>query len=160
MSYGDIMAKNYGKEFEQKFKSDFLKLGDCTMDRLYDITTGYKSIKQVSDFIGYKYPNEFYIECKSHRGASIPMANITQYDKLKEKIGITGVRAGVILWLIDKDKVLYIPMSTVKQLKEDGEKSIGIRHLDGYNIKEIPSIKKRVFMDSDYSILLNLKDGE
>ena len=154
------MAKNYGKEFEQKFKEDFLKLEDSTIDRLYDTMNGYKSIKQVSDFVGYVYPNIFYIECKSHRGASIPMGNITQYDKLKEKIGIKGVRAGVVLWLIDKDKVLYIPMSTIKQLKEDGEKSIGIRHLDYYNIIEIPSVKKRVFMDSDYKILKSLKDGE
>ena len=29
-----------------------------------------------------------------------------------------------------------------------------------YNIIEIPSVKKRVFMDSDYSVLLSLKDGE
>lgn len=154
------MAKNYGKEFEQKFKEDFLKLEDSTIDRLYDTMNGYKSIKQVSDFIGYAFPNIFYIECKSHRGASIPMGNITQYDKLKEKIGRKGVRAGVILWLIDKDKVMYIPMATVKQLKEQGEKSIGIRHLEDYNIIEIPSVKKRVFMDSDYTILKSLKEGE
>jgi hypothetical protein len=154
------MAKNYGKEFEQKFKEDFLKLEDSTIDRLYDTMNGYKSIKQVSDFIGYVFPYIYYIECKSHRGASIPMQNITQYDKLKEKIGRKGVRAGVILWLIDKDKVMYIPMATVKQLKEQGEKSIGIRHLEDYNIIEIPSVKKRVFMDSDYTILKSLKEGE
>lgn len=154
------MAKNYGKEFEQKFKEDFLKLENSTIDRLYDVVTGYKSIRQISDFIGYLPYNIFYLECKSHRGASIPMGNITQYDKLKEKIGIPGVRAGVVLWLIDKDKVMYIPMSTVKQMKEDGEKSIGVRHLGSYNIIEIPSVKKRVFMDSDYSILKSLKDGE
>lgn len=154
------MAKNYGKEFEAKFKEDFLKLEDSTIDRLYDVVTGYKSITQIADFIGYKFPLIYYLECKSHRGASIPMVNITQYDKLREKIGKKGVRAGIVLWLIDKDKVLYIPMSTVKQLKDQGEKSIGIRHLGLYNIKEIPSIKKRVFMDSDYSILLDLEDGE
>ena len=154
------MAKNYGKEFEQKFKEDFLKIKDSTIDRLYDVVTGYKSIKQVSDFIGYKFPNIFYIECKSHRGASIPMVNITQYDRLKEKVGIPGVRVGVVLWLIDQDVVMYIPMSTITKLKKDGEKSIGIRHLEDYNIYTIPSVKKRVFMDSDYSILLNLKDGE
>jgi hypothetical protein len=55
---------------------------------------------------------------------------------------------------------MYVPMSTVKQLKESGEKSIGIRHLEDYNIYVVPSTKKRVFMDSDYSLLLNLKDGE
>lgn len=154
------MAKNYGKEFEQKFKEDFLKIDDSTVDRLYDTMNGYKSIKQISDFIGYIHPNIFYIECKSHRGASIPMGNITQYEKLKEKIGIKGVRTGVVLWLIDKDKVMYVPMSTIKQLKEQGEKSIGIRHLENYNIIEIPSVKKRVFMDSDYTILKTLKEGE
>lgn len=40
------MAKNYGKEFEMKFKEDFLKLENSTIDRLYDVTTGYKSMKQ------------------------------------------------------------------------------------------------------------------
>ena len=29
-----------------------------------------------------------------------------------------------------------------------------------YNIIEIPSVKKRVFLDSDYTVLANLKDGE
>lgn len=154
------MAKNYGKEFEQKFKEDFLKIENSTLDRLYDTMNGYKSISQVSDFIGYIYPNIFYLECKSHRGASMPLGNITQYEKLKKKIGIPGVRTGVILWLIDKDTVMYVPMSTITQLKLDGEKSVGIRHLDKYNIKIIPSDKKRVFMDSDYSVLHTLSEGE
>ena len=156
------MAKNYGKEFEQKFKEDWLKsFPDGFLCRLPDQMSGYKTTsKNLCDFIGFNLNTLYLIECKSCRGASIPMGNITQYDKLKEKIGIKGVRVGVVLWLVDKDKVLYIPMSTIKQLKENGEKSIGIRHLTEYNIKEIPSVKKRVFMDSDYSILLNLKDGE
>lgn len=154
------MAKNYGKAFEEKFKGDFLKIEDSSIDRLYDVTTGYKSIKQVCDFIGYVYPNIFYLECKSHKGASIPMTNITQYDSLLKKVGIKGVRSGVILWLIEKDLVLYIPTSTIKQLKQNGEKSIGIRHLSDYNIKVIPSVKKRVFMDSDYTLLTKLEEGE
>ena len=60
----------------------------------------------------------------------------------------------------EKDKVFYIPIKTIKKLKEDGEKSIGLRHLDKYRIIEIPSIKKRIFMDSDYSILTTLEDGD
>ena len=154
------MAQNYGKQFEQKFKEDFLRIPESTCDRLVDVMNGYKSIKNVSDFICYVYPSIFYCECKSHRGASIPMANITQYDNLIKKQGIKGVRAGVILWLIDKDLVLYIPIRVVKELKTLGEKSIGIRHLDEYDIKVIPSVKKRVFMDSDYSVLLNLNEGD
>lgn len=155
------MANNYGKAFEQKFKKDFLKtVPNSTIDRLYDTMSGYKAISQISDYIGYSFPNIFYMECKSHKGASIPFDNITQYSKLLQKVGIPGVRTGVILWLIDKDVVYYIPISTIKQMKKDGKKSVGISAFGTYNIIEIPSIKKRVFMDSDYSVLLNLKDGE
>ena len=155
------MANNYGKAFEQKFKKDFLKtVPNSTIDRLYDTMSGYKAISQISDYIGYSFPNIFYMECKSHKGASIPFDNITQYSKLLQKVGIPGARAGVILWLIDKDVVYYIPISTIKQMKKDGKKSVGISAFGTYNIIEIPSIKKRVFMDSDYSVLLNLKDGE
>ena len=154
------MAVNRGKQFEQKFKEDFLKLPNSTIDRLYDTMSGYKAISQVSDFIAYRYPNIFYVECKSHKGASIPINNITQYDSLLSKVGIMGVRCGVVLWLYEKDVVLYIPIQTVKQLKDDGEKSIGLRHLDNYRIINVPSVKKRVFMDSDYSVLSNLEDGD
>ena len=155
------MSTNYGKAFEQKFKKDFLKtVPNSTIDRLYDTMSGYKAISQISDYIGYSFPNIFYMECKSHKGASIPFDNITQYSKLLQKVGIPGVRAGVVLWLIDKDVVYYIPISTIKQMKKDGKKSVGISAVDNYNIIEIPSVKKRVFMDSDYSVLLSLKDGE
>lgn len=157
---GDFMAYNVGKKFEEKFKIDFLKVDGSTIDRLYDTMNGYKSISQISDFIGYIYPNIYYLECKSHKGASIPIQNITQYEKLKGKVGIPGVRVGVILWLYEKDKVLYVPVSTITELIQDGEKSIGIRHLSEYNIFEIPSVKKITYMDSDYSVLRQLKDGE
>ena len=92
------------------------------------------------------------------KGASIPLANITQYDNLKKKVGIPGVRSGVVLWLYEKDKVFYIPTATITQLKNDGEKSVGLRHINKYRIIEIPSTKLRVFMDSDYSVLLDLND--
>ena len=154
------MAKNYGKAFEEKFKKDFGLLEGSSIDRLFDVVSGYKSIRQVADFICYRYPNIFYIECKSHKGASLPIANITQYENLKKKVGIPGVRSGVILWLYEKDKVFYIPTATVTKLKEDGEKSVGLRHIGKYRIIEIPSVKKRVFMDSDYSILKELDEND
>ena len=154
------MAINRGKQFEDKFKEDFKKLPESSLDRLYDVMNGYKNIKQVSDYIGYLFPNIFYLELKAHKGASLPLSNITQYDNLKHKVGIKGVRSGVVLWLYEKDKVFYIPTSTISKLKKDGEKSVGIRHINDYRIIEVPSIKKRVFMDSDYSILKTLNEGE
>ncbi len=148
-----------GKQFEEKFKCDWKRsFPNGTIERLYDATGGYKDLKNISDFICYNYPYLFFIECKAHKGASLPFINITQYDKLKSKIGIKGVSAGVVLWLYEKDKVMYIPVETIKQMKNDGEKSVGLRSLNKYNIIEIPSNKKRFFMDSDYTVLMNLKE--
>lgn len=74
-----------------------LTMPNSTIDRLYDSTSGYKTISNISDFIGYSYPNIYYLECKSHLGNTWNFVNFTQYDKLKEKVGIPGVRAGVVL---------------------------------------------------------------
>lgn len=92
------MSRDYGKAFEDRFKENFLKtVPNCSIDRIYDTMNGYKSISNICDFIGYSYPNIFYLECKSHKGASIPFEDIPQYDKLVDKVGIPGVRSGVIL---------------------------------------------------------------
>lgn len=46
----------------------------------------------------------------------------------------------------------------MEKMIKNGEKSIGVRMLDQkeYNILTIPSIKKRVFLDSDYKCLLDI----
>ena len=151
-----------GKAFEEHFKEDFKKsFPNGDINRLYDVSMGYANITNVSDFIGYNYPNMFYLECKAHKGASIPFTKISQYDKLLKKAGIKGIRAGIILYLYEKFRVFYIPVKTIEQMKKDGKKSVGIKALEeGYRIIEIPSTKLRIFMDSDYSILENLKEGD
>lgn len=156
------MPKNYGKAFESKFKEDWLKINNSTIDRLYDVTMGYRSISQVCDFIGFVYPNIFYLEIKSIHGNTFPLSNLTQYDKLKNKIGIFGVRCGVVIWFVEHGRVFYVPISTISKMKEDNKKSVNVNKSieEGYNIIEIPSVKKRIFCDSDYSVLLNLKEGE
>ena len=72
------MAANDGKKFEEKLKTDFLKIPGSTIDRLYDTTNGFKSISQVSDFIGYVYPFIFYLEAKSTQGNTFPFGRLTQ----------------------------------------------------------------------------------
>ena len=66
------------------------------------------------------------------------------------------------MWYIDHQTVIYVPISTITKLKEDGKKSVNIKMLstNEYNIKLIPSITKRVFPECDYSVLMELKDGE
>lgn len=157
------MALNRGKQFEIKMKEDFKKsLPSGTIDRIYDSMTGYRTISNICDYIGYSYPYIFYLECKSHNGNTFPFVNLTQYDKLLGKSGIKGVRSGVIIWFIERDKVIYVPVKTIKQMKDDGLKSINITKLEDsdYKYLEIPSIKKRVFLDSDYSILMKTDEGD
>lgn len=153
---------DYGKKFEERFKLDWKNtFPNGSITRLYDVTTGYKSMSTISDFICYNYPYQFFIECKTHKGASFPFTNLTQYDKMIREINKPGVRVGVLLWLYEKDKVYYIPVSTIQQMKLNNEKSVGIRSITaGYNIKEIPAKKLIHFMKCDLSCLMDLQDGE
>ena len=156
------MSTNRGKQWETKVREDFKRtFPNGTIDRLYDPVGGYIGIKNISDFIAYKYPNIFYLECKSKDGNTFPFTNLSQYEKLLGKVGIPGVRTGAIIWFKDHDKVIYIPVKTIKQMKEDGKKSINIKKdLDLYRIFEIPSVKKRVFLECDYTLLSSLQDGD
>lgn len=93
--------------------------------------SGYKvQSRNICDYICFENKTLFLIECKTHSGASIPFDDIPQYDLMKDYVGLPNVRAGIVLWLYEKDiGILYIPISTITKLKEKGEKSIGIRHL-------------------------------
>ena len=156
------MAKSYGKQFELKVRSDLKKIPGISLDRLADNMSGFKNISNISDIIFYKYPFICYGELKSHKGNTFPITNLTQYDKLLVKKGLKGVRAGVILWFIDKDKVCWVPIETFEQLKLDDKKSVNVNMLesDEYKIFEIPSVKKRVFMDTDYNYLFKYWEDE
>lgn len=153
--------ENRGKAFEAKVKEDFLKLPNASIDRLYDTMSGMYGVRNLCDMIGYVYPNIFYLELKSYHGNTFPLADLRQYPKLLPKIGIKGVRVGVVLWFIDHDTVLYIPISSIKKMKDDNKKSINIKMLSEgkYDMIKLPSIKKRVFMDTDYTPLLDMKEG-
>lgn len=49
-------------------------------------------------------------------------------------------------------------------MMEDGKKSIhfvkDLAENSKYKIYKIPSVKKRVFLDSDYTVLTTLQEGE
>lgn len=156
------MANNKGKAFEQKLREDFLKIPGSSIDRLYDPVGGLHGINNICDFIGYVFPCIYYLECKSIQGNTFPLKNLKQFDKLKSKKFIKGVRAGVVIWYINHDRVIYVPIITFEKIKNDGLKSIGIKTIDRdkYFILDIPSVKKRVFMDSDYSVLGTIPEDE
>lgn len=151
-----------GKAFEERFKQGWKKsFPDGFIIRIYDTVGGYLNVKNICDFIGYVYPNIYLLECKAHAGASIPFSQISQIERLKEFVGLPGVRSGVVLYLYEKDKVYYIPIKTIDEMMKDGKKSVGLKAVEeGYRIIEIPSEKIRVFMESDYTILRELNDGD
>ena len=152
------MGENRGKKFENVIKTAFEKVDGVSIDRLHDQTTGFRGSSNICDFIVYKEPYEYYIECKSVHGASLPFSNITdtQWKGLFEKSKIEGVFAGIICWFIDKDVTLFIPIQALQICKYRGWKSIRY-DVNGYkgSIKEIKGKKKRVFFEYDMKEFFN-----
>jgi hypothetical protein len=126
--------------------------------------TGYKETSgNPCDFLCFPGENKlFMIECKEHKGASIPFTAIPQYERLLEYKDFPGVYPGVLLWLSEKDIVMWIGIKEMEKMVNDGKKSIGIKMLEdsSYNIMIIPSEKKRIYLESDYTSLLNFVEIE
>lgn len=155
---------NRGKQFENVIKEAFEKVEGVSIDRIHDQTNGYAGSANISDFIMYKYPHEYYIECKSVHGNTLPFSNITknQWEGLLKKSKIEGVIAGVICWWVDRDVTLFIPIQLLQVEKNLGHKSIrydygscisarevrpnGTRF---FRTHELKGKKKRVFFDYD-----------
>ena len=150
------MAVNRGKQFEEVVREAFEKVSNVSIDRLHDQTTGYKGSQNICDFIVYREPYEYYFECKSIHGASLPFSNITetQWKGLLEKSKIEGVFAGVICWWIDKDVTKFISIQSLQWNKENGYKSLRYDH-NGTSFIEIKGKKKRVFFDYDMEEFFN-----
>lgn len=155
------MTQNRGKQFEDVIRQAFEKIPDISIDRLHDQTNGFKGSQNICDFIVYREPYEYYFECKSVHGASLPFSNITdtQWNGLLEKSKIEGVFAGVICWWVDKDKTMFLPIQILNDLKYNHDyKSYRFDwfHWNGLQKTiEIKGKKKRVFFDYDMEEFLN-----
>ena len=146
------MAVNRGKQFEEIIRASFLAVPNVSVDRLADPTSGYLGIRNVSDFIVYKNPNQYYIECKSVHGNTMPFSNITknQWDGMLEKSKIDGVYAGVIVWFIDHDKTWYIDIQWLEYARKYNQKSVNVvKPWSGLEWLAIHGEKKRIFFDYD-----------
>lgn len=141
--------KNLGKKFESLIGDSFRALPDVSVDRIPDQTMHHKGRTNVSDFIVYKYPYQYYVECKSIHGNTLPIANITQFWPLWEKQAhAKGVEAGVLCWWVDKDVTRWIPICEIATLKGKGVKSIRFDEpIEGS--KTIAGRKKKVYFEYD-----------
>lgn len=160
------MAKtDLGKKWEEQFKLNWSKcFPDTFIFRLKDNMNGYKETSgNPCDFLCFPGNNKlFMIECKEHKGASIPFTAIPQYERLLKYKDCPNVYPGIMLWLSEKDLIMWISINEMEKMVKDGEKSIGLRMLKNksYNIIEIPALKKRVYLEPDYTILVDPKEGE
>lgn len=159
------MAVNRGKKFEQVVRESFERVPGVSIDRLNDNTAGFKGIAGICDFIVYKEPYEYYIECKSVHGNTLPFRNITdtQWNGLLEKSKIEGVHAGIICWWVDKDVTAYLPIEMLQYLRDKGYKSVSYTanwvelavDAPDWNWCWLSGKKKRVFFDYDMEEFLN-----
>ena len=144
---------NKGKIFEDVIKKSFEKAQGVSIDRLRDAPKKMKNVDNPSDFIVYKKPHEIYIECKSHKGNTLPFTCIReeQWNGLEDKSQIDGVKAGVIIWFIDHDFTAWIDIKELIALRWLGAKSVNIKDLFDWKLYhiEIRGKKKRVYFDYD-----------
>lgn len=151
------MTVNRGKQFEKVIQRSLEKVDTASVDRVHDQTTGYRGSSNICDFIVYRYPNQFYFECKSVHGNTLSFSNITdkQWQGLLEKSKIRGVRAGIICWWVDRDKTAFIDIRLLELLKDWGRKSIRYDTTQPALIRELHGKKKRVFFEYDMRRLLD-----
>ena len=162
------MAVNRGKDFEKVIQKCIERVKGVSIDRLHDQTNGFAGSKNPCDFIVYKKPYLYYIECKTVHGNTLSIhsndekhkyGNITNYqwEELLKKSKIDGVIAGIICWWVDKDITRFIPIQALECLRTLwDEKSVrfdtevvydGLS--DTYTLPIIEGDKLRVYYDYD-----------
>lgn len=147
-----IGRKNLGKKFEDVIKRSFEEVEDLSIDRLRDAPKKLKNVDNPSDFIVYKYPHQIYVECKSHKGNTLPFSCIRsqQIVQMMKKSYINGVKAGFIIWYIEKDITVWIDVKDVFPYWFNiGEKSINIKDIEKMNGIIVQGRKKRVYFEYD-----------
>lgn len=146
-----MTKNNLGKKFEDAVRKSFEKVSDVSIDRLRDAPKKLKGVDNPSDFIVYKKPHELYVECKSHRGNTLPFSCIRkeQLDGMSDKWLKPGVIAGFMIWFIDHDLTVWVSIDMIKTMMWFGYKSLNIQDLEKIPHLIVPGKKKRVYFEYD-----------
>lgn len=136
--------KNIGKVFEEEIKSSIP--AEFYVERYKDDTAGFKGVANPADFRLYKYPYTFLIECKSHKGKSLPLDMIrdAQIKGLVSAGNYLGIYAGFLINFRDLEETYYIPADLVLYFILHGDrKSIPVGWCRDIGVR-IEQKKKRV----------------
>lgn len=147
---------NRGKQFETRFREDFKKsFPNCLIMRLPDNVSGYyKTARNPCDFVCFVHGTLHLVEVKCHYGNTFPFSALRQYEILKGLSVYEGVRCEVVIWFIDKDRVLLVPIEAIGKEMAKGRKSISASNPPEGSL-DVPSKKLRSFMESDYSEVMS-----
>ena len=159
------MPQSRGKDFEQIIRKGFMDVPNTSVYRLYDTMGGMSGIANISDFIIYRYPNQYFIECKAVHGNTLSISsndpkrkygNVsnTQWDGMLEMSKIRGVFAGVICWFVDNDVTIFLGINALEEWRNAGHKSVNVKDIDEmiqkyHYVFYIDGEKKRIFFDYD-----------
>lgn len=154
------MSTNRGKSFEDKVEAGISELGDVYIQRLYDPQGGYSAVCNPCDYVAYKKPKFYMLECKSTHENTLSIYG-TDPKKKYGKISNTqwegmlyatqfDVVAGVICWWVEKDITKFMPIQELKKYRDAGNKSIRYDY-DLPNSLIIKGEKLRVFFKYDFT---------
>lgn len=147
------MNDKLGKEAEEKIKQWLDRKGDgYAFYRLYDIMTGFYGQYNISDFICYKYPNQWFLESKAtwEDRFDINMISETQYEGLMNMSVIPGVFSCVVVLFASYQRAFIIDIREIDRYKsETGKKSFNIKKIDQWTFKyseiqTIPNNRKKL----------------
>lgn len=150
-----------GKRWEGEFKSGWISTFPKPKGWIYRLPDQMNGFKDTSgnpcDFFAKTQGLLFMVECKTHKGASIPFTAIPQYERLLGHKGYDNIIPGILIWFSEKDLVIWVDINEAEKMVKNGEKSIGIRMLNDklYNILVLPIEMKRVYPKVDYTYLVN-----
>lgn len=145
------MANNDGKKWEGIVRGLLEGNPDVSCERLLDPMMGYMGVRNVADFIAYKYPIQVYLECKTCKGNTLPFSNITQnqWEGLLGKSKVNGVLGLIFVWFTEHDKVVLIDIEYLDYLKKCGKKSFNINQ-----VIDIPNQKDQTRLG--YGLVLSI----
>ena len=159
-----MAGKNLGKSFEERFKKDWLRCFPGTLCyRLPDQQSGYAGggSSNPCDYFGFTGNELLMVECKAHKGASIPFNDIPQYERQLAYKDCYKTFPGVLVWFYEKDIIIWVSIKEMEKMVLDGEKSIGLRMINekkpykkAYNIMTVPAQKLRTFLEADLKYLV------
>lgn len=162
------MAISRGKQFEKVVQRDIQKIPGILCYRLYDLTNGFRGSNNASDFIVYKKPNFYFVECKTIHGTSIPLDNLIQLQRMNSYLqNIDGARGYFIIWFVDHQCTFVVDSDVLNQYSDRSEVLVKYLHGDfkkSLNYKELlgmvgsvegvfcpPAVYKKVFGQYDFS---------